>query len=185
MKVEACRIPGALVITPRTFRDDRGLFYESHHAKRYRQAGIIGEFVQDNRSVSKSGVLRGMHYQITAPQGHLVTLTRGRIFDVGLDLRRDSSTFGEWQSFELTADPPVQLFWPPGVAHGFCVLSDGAEIWYKCVGYFKPDDEGGVVWNDPDLAIPWPLRDPVITPRDAAFPRLKDVPENRFPCVPG
>lgn len=183
MKVEQCDIPGVLKITPRVFRDDRGLFYESHQLERYREAGIEGDFTQDNRSVSVGKVLRGLHYQISAPQGHLVTLTRGRIFDVGLDLRPSSPAFGKWQAFELTADPAIQVYLPPGVAHGFCVLSDSAEIWYKCVGNFKADDEGGVLWNDPDLAIAWPLDDPLIHARDAAFPCLRDIPQDRLPQV--
>lgn len=184
MRVDTFAIPGLLRITPKLFRDERGAFCETWHEERYRRAGINGDFSQDNRSVSAARVLRGLHYQVEAPQGHLVTVTRGRIHDVALDLRPASPTFGKWQAMTLSADPPVQAYLPPGVAHGFCVLGDeGADIWYRCVGYYRPGDEAGVVWNDPDLAIDWPLAEPVVAERDAAFPRLKDVPRHRLPQV--
>ncbi len=181
MDVEASSIPGGFIVRPRVFRDERGTFYESFHKDRYAAAGIAGAFTQDNRSVSTARVLRGMHYQVTAPQGHLVTVTRGTIWDVGLDIRPGSPTFGRWHGVELTADPPVQVYWPPGVAHGFCVISESAELWYRCVGTYQPGDEGGVLWSDPDLGIAWPLRDPILAPRDAAFPRLCDVPREKLP----
>jgi dTDP-4-dehydrorhamnose 3,5-epimerase len=183
VKSEALAIPGAVKITLEPFRDDRGAFFETFRKDRYAAAGIPYDFVQDNRSISRSGVLRGLHYQITRPQGHLVTLTSGRILDVGLDLRPGSPAFGTWVAAELTADPPVQLFLPPGVAHGFCVLSDSAEIWYKCTDYYQRGDEGGVLWNDPDLGIPLPVERPLIAARDAALPRLKDVAKDRLPRI--
>ncbi|MSP20007.1 MAG: dTDP-4-dehydrorhamnose 3,5-epimerase [Alphaproteobacteria bacterium] len=183
MDVETCAIPGVVIVRPRVFRDERGTFYESFQRDRYAAAGIAGEFTQDNRSASMARVLRGLHYQVSAPQGHLVTVTRGRIWDVGLDLRPTSPAFGRWVGTELSADPPVQIYLPPGVAHGFCVLSDAAELWYRCVGTYRPDDEGGVLWNDPDLAITWPLRDPIVSDKDARYPRLRDLPRQRLPKV--
>ncbi len=151
MKVEACSIAGVLRILPQVIRDDRGAFFESYQEGRYRAAGVAGDFTQDNRSVSQPGVLRGMHYQIAFPQGYLITVTRGEVFDVALDLRVGSATFGQWEAFNLTSDPPVQVFLPPGIAHGYCVVGGGADIWYRCVGGYHPNDEGGVLWNDPDL----------------------------------
>lgn len=180
---ETFDIPGAVKITLQPIRDERGAFFESFRKDRYSEAGIRYEFVQDNRSISFRHVLRGLHYQITRPQGHLVTLTSGRIFDVGVDLRPQSPAFGKWVAAELTADPPVQLFLPPGVAHGFCVLSDSAEIWYKCTDYYQQGDEAGLLWNDPDIGIPWPVQNPTIAARDAGLPRLKDIARNRLPTI--
>ena len=183
MKVEPGKINGALLISPKVYRDERGMFFETYHEKRYGEAGIAESFVQDNRSVSSAGVLRGMHYQINQPQGHLVTVTHGKIFDVGVDLRPGSSTFGQWTSAVLTADPPVQLYLPPGVAHGFYVLSERAEIWYRCTQLYSHGDEGGLLWSDPDVGIAWPAADYLINPRDAEFPTLRDIPKNRLPQV--
>jgi dTDP-4-dehydrorhamnose 3,5-epimerase len=183
VKSETFHIPGVVKITPQPFRDERGAFFEAFRSDRYAAAGIKHEFVQDNRSISFRHVLRGLHYQISRPQGHLVTLTSGRIFDVGVDLRSASPSFGKWIAAELTADPPVQLFLPPGVAHGFCVLSENAEIWYKCTDYYQHGDEAGLLWNDPNLGIPWPVDNPVIAARDAGFPRLKDIARNRLPSI--
>lgn len=181
MEVERCPIPGVVIVRPKVFRDARGLFYESFSEARYAAAGIVGAFTQDNRSVSVGRVLRGMHYQVRAPQGHLVTVTRGSVFDVALDLRRASPTFGRWHATELTADPPVQAYLPPGVAHGFCVLSEDAELWYRCVGGYVANDEGGVLWNDPGLDIAWPIRDPIVSAKDSAYPRLRDIANDRLP----
>jgi dTDP-4-dehydrorhamnose 3,5-epimerase len=181
LKIERTDIPGIVVIEPQVFTDDRGSFFETFQAARYADAGIPERFPQDNRSVSRKGVLRAFHYQIEHPQGHLVTLTHGTIYDVGVDLRPGSPTFGRWYATTLTADPPRQIFHPPGVAHGFCVLSDSADIWYKCSDLYHAGDEGGLLWSDPDLGIPWPLHNPVIHPRDAAFPRLRDIPKDRLP----
>jgi dTDP-4-dehydrorhamnose 3,5-epimerase len=182
VNIETCALPGVLLLRPTVYRDERGAFFESYHAERFAAAGMPGPFTQDNRSVSHANVLRGLHYQVTKPQGHLVTLTRGRVFDVALDLRRDSPTFGRWHSMELSADPPVQAYLPPGVAHGFCVLSnEGADIWYRCVGTYQANDEGGVLWNDPDLGIPWPVRAPILSAKDRAYPRLRDIASERLP----
>lgn len=182
MKVERCALPGVLILRPQTFRDERGAFFESYQAERFAAAGIVGPFTQDNRSVSHPNVLRGLHYQVTKPQGHLVTLTRGRVFDVALDLRRGSPAFGQWHAMELSADPPVQAYLPPGVAHGFCVLGgEGADIWYRCAGNYQAADEAGVLWNDPELGIPWPLEHPVISAKDRAWPPLQDIGPDRLP----
>jgi dTDP-4-dehydrorhamnose 3,5-epimerase len=181
---QALDIPGAVKIALQPIRDDRGAFFETFRADGYAAIGIKYDFVQDNRSLSVRHVLRGLHYQVTRPQGHLVTLTSGRIFDVGVDLRPQSPAFGKWVAVELTADPPVQLFLPPGVAHGFCVLSESAEIWYKCTDYYQHGDEAGLLWNDPDLGIPWPIANPVVASRDAGLPRLRDIPKNRLPSIP-
>ncbi len=181
MEVIETRIPGAFVIEPEVLADARGLFAEIYQRRRYAESGIDAEFVQDNRSYSQPRVLRGLHYQIAHPQGHLVTVLRGTIFDVGLDLRRDSPAFGRWHSVTLASEPLRQAYWPPGVAHGFCVIGDGAEVHYKCAGYYVSGDEGGVRWNDPDLAIPWPVAEPIVAPRDAEFPCLKDIEPERLP----
>jgi len=181
VKIETFDMPGVVKFTPQAWRDDRGGFLETFRKDVYAAAGIDHEFVQDNRSLSVRNVLRGLHYQVTRPQGHLVTLTSGRIFDVGVDLRPRSPAFGKWVAIELTADPPVQLYLPPGVAHGFFVLSETAKIWYKCTDYYQAGDEGGLLWNDPDIGIPWPTDNPVIADRDAHLPRLRDIPKERLP----
>ena len=181
MDVKETRIPGAVVIRPTAFIDERGEFAEIYQRRRYVDAGIAADFVQDNRSVSRQGVLRGLHYQIQHPQGHLVGVLRGAIFDVGLDLRQDSPAFGEWHSETLTSDPPIQVYWPPGVAHGFCVLGEAADIYYKCSGYYLSDDEGGVYWRDPDLAIPWPIVEPIVAARDANLPCLRNIEPDMLP----
>ena len=184
MEIEQTRLEGVLVIRPRVFRDDRGFFLESFQAKRYAEAGIKDEFVQDNHSRSRRGVLRGLHFQVRRPQAQIVTVMRGRVFDVVVDLRTAASTFGRWLAVELSDEGPRQLYMAPGFAHGFCVLSELADLHYKVSQYYDPTDEGGVVWNDPDLAIDWPLADPKVPARDAAFPRLRDIPASRLPHDP-
>lgn len=183
MQVEKTAIAGVRVITPRVFADERGFFLESYQGDRYAAAGVPAAFVQDNHSRSSRGVLRGLHYQVANNQAQMVYLSTGAIFDVVVDLRRDSPTFGQWAGFELTADNHRQLYMPPGCAHGFLVLSDSADIHYKCTRTYAPDDEGGVAWNDPDIAIIWPLNaaKPILANRDAAFPRLRDIPAHRLP----
>ncbi len=183
MKITATNVVGAVTIEPDTFKDNRGSFFESFRIEQYADAGIRGPFVQDNCSISRQGVLRGLHYQVNHPQGHLITLTQGSIFDVGVDLRRHSPTFGRVVTTTLTSDPPKQIFLPAGVAHGFCVLTDAATIWYKCTETYHAGDETGLLWSDPDLGIEWPLRDPIISPRDASYPCLKDIAAGRLPRV--
>jgi len=183
VKVTETNIAGAFLIDLDVYGDKRGFFLESYQKERYAKHGLDIEFVQDNRSFSQKGVVRGLHYQVKHPIGHLVYVVRGSLFDVGVDLRSDSPTFGEHISCTLSAENNQQLFLPPGVAHGFCTLGEENEILYKCSEYYYPDDEAGVLWNDSDLAIQWPVKNPVIKPRDAAFPRLKDIDPARLPKI--
>lgn len=172
-----------LLIELQTFSDDRGLFTETWREDQYIDAGIPQSFVQDNLSRSGCGVLRGLHYQIEHPQGHLVTVSRGAIFDVGVDLRRDSPAFGNWVGMELSGHRLSQIYLPPGIAHGFCVISESAELLYKCTDYYYPGDEGGLLWSDSDLGIRWPVPEPIVSDRDCVLPRLKDISESRLPQI--
>lgn len=183
MKVTQTAIAGAYLIDLDIHGDRRGFFLESYQRRRYAGYGIDAEFVQDNRSFSQKGVVRGMHYQVEHPIGHLVYVTHGCVFDVGVDLRAGSPTFGRHIAFTLSAESNQQLYLPPGVAHGFCTLGEENEILYKCTEYYYPDDEAGVLWNDPDLKIQWPAMNPVIKPRDAVFPRLKDIDPAKLPKI--
>ena len=170
MKVTACKIPDVLLIEPKLFGDDRGFFYESFNQKNFDGAtGLSLNFVQDNHSKSAKGVLRGLHYQIQQPQGKLVRVARGSVFDVAVDLRRGSPHFGQWVGVELSEDNQRQLWVPPGLAHGFLVLSDSAEFLYKTTDYYAPAFERCIAWNDPTLAITWPEMDapPALSAKDA------------------
>jgi dTDP-4-dehydrorhamnose 3,5-epimerase len=167
-------LPGVLLIEPKVFRDDRGHFVESFQAERYTKAGITGPFVQDNWSRSKKGTLRGLHFQNPRPQGKLVMVTRGAVFDVAVDIRKSSPTFGKWFGVELNEENAKQLWIPPGFAHGFVTLSETADFLYKCTDVYVPEADGGVLWNDPDIAIPWPITEPLLSKKDAAAPRLRD-----------
>jgi dTDP-4-dehydrorhamnose 3,5-epimerase len=184
MKVEPAGLPGLLLIEPTCFRDERGFFLESYQKERYRTAGIDDDFVQDNHSRSEKGVLRGLHFQVRRPQAQIVTVLRGRIFDVAVDLRPGSQTFGQWCGLELSDAKPRQLYMAPGLAHGFCVLSDGADLHYKVSRYYDRADEGGVLWNDPDIGIRWPIAQPTISARDAAYPRLSALQPDALPHLP-
>ena len=175
MQVTRTALAGLLILEPRAFGDARGYFYESWNDRQFRDAGIAETFVQDNRSFSRGGVVRGFHFQKRHAQGQLVWVTEGRIFDVCVDIRLSSPTFGQWQSFELEAFPPRMIYMPPGFAHGFCVLGEAAAVHYKCTEYYDPEDEGGIIWNDPTLAIPWPLANPTVSARDAGFPSFAEV----------
>ena len=176
MKVIETRLPGVLVIEPSVHRDTRGFFLETFQADRYRDdAGIDIEFVQDNHSRSSRGVLRGLHAQKQYPQGKLVRVARGEVFDVSVDIDPSSKTFGQWVGIILSDENHRQLWIPPGYAHGFLVLSDIADFEYKCTDYYRSEEEMGVIWNDPDIAIDWPLDAPIVSPRDAALPRLADL----------
>jgi dTDP-4-dehydrorhamnose 3,5-epimerase len=176
MKVTPAPLSGVLVIEPRVFKDDRGYFAETYHLERYREAGITLPFVQDNTSHSVRGTLRGMHFQEPRAQGKLVSCTRGVIWDAVVDIRKGSPTFGKWFGVELDAQTARQIWVPPGFAHGFCVLSDEADVSYKCTDLYTPAAERSIVWNDPDVGIDWPVRSPLLSPKDAAAPRLKDAP---------
>ena len=183
IKTTNTAIAGALLIELDVYGDERGFFLESYQRRHYAEAGIDIEFVQDNRSFSQKGVVRGLHYQAHHPIGHLIYVTHGRVFDVGVDLRRKSPTFGQHIAYTLAAESNQQLYLPPGVAHGFCTLGEENEILYKCTDYYYPDDEAGVVWNDPELEIRWPVTNPIITPRDAAYPKLDDIDPARLPNI--
>jgi dTDP-4-dehydrorhamnose 3,5-epimerase len=168
MQVLTTALPGVLIIEPRVFRDERGFFLETYHAARYAEAGLALPFVQDNHSRSRKGTLRGLHFQRTRPQGKLVRA----IDDVAADVTPGSPTYGQWVGVTLSADDFRQIYVPPGYAHGFCVISDVAQVEYKCTDVYDPTDEGGVMWNDPVLGIPWPIDVPVLSDRDTRHPPL-------------
>jgi dTDP-4-dehydrorhamnose 3,5-epimerase len=173
MQVLQTKLPGVVIIEPKVFRDERGFFLETYHARRYSEAGLELPFVQDNHSRSGKDTLRGLHFQRTKPQGKLVRAIAGKIFDVAADIDPASATFGTWVGVFLSEDNFRQLYVPPGYAHGFCVVSDVAEVEYKCTEFYDQSDEGGVMWDDPVLAIDWPTRVPVLSQRDLSHPRLR------------
>ena len=176
MKVSHSKLKGCVIIEPRVFGDDRGFFLETFQAVRYEQeAGIDLPFVQDNHSRSARGVLRGLHFQKTKPQGKLVRVVRGEVYDVAVDIRSESPTFGEWEGVILSEDNKKQFWVPPGFAHGFVVLSDTADFEYKCTDYYDPSDEGSILWSDADLNIPWPIANPVLSTKDESAKRLVDL----------
>jgi dTDP-4-dehydrorhamnose 3,5-epimerase len=181
VKVQETNLKGLLLVEPDCFRDERGHFFESFQRERYAGASIADDFVQDNLSRSTRGVLRGLHFQVAHPQAQIVTVVRGRIFDVAVDLRTGSATFGRWFGTELSEETSRQLYMPPGFAHGFYVLSEVADLHYKVSRFFDPADEGGLRWNDPDLGIEWPTENPLLSPRDADYPRLFEIPRERLP----
>ena len=175
MRVSHTKLKGCVIIEPQVFGDERGFFLETFQAARYEQkAGIDLAFVQDNHSRSSKGVLRGLHFQKTKPQGKLVRVIRGEVYDVALDIRKESQTFGEWEGVILSEDNKKQFWVPPGFAHGFVVLSDTADFEYKCTDYYDPSDEGSILWSDPDLDIPWPIANPILSPKDQSAKRLVD-----------
>ena len=174
MQVSKTPIDGLLTIEPKIFADPRGMFYEVYSENRYEEHGIPC-FVQDNHSVSKKGVLRGLHYQVNPGQGKLVRVTRGEIFDVAVDIRKQSPTYGKWWGLSLSETNNFQLYIPIGFAHGFCVLSESAEVLYKCSDYYSPENERGILWNDPDLAIDWPVKDPILSEKDAVYPLFSEL----------
>jgi len=177
VKVITTEIPGVLILEPKVFGDERGFFLETFHAKRYADAGIPGPFVQDNYSRSVKGTLRGLHFQEPQAQGKLVQVVAGAVYDVAVDIRKGSPTFGKWVGVELSAENKRQFWVPPGFAHGFCVTSESADFQYKCTALYAPENERAIIWNDPDLAIPWPISGaPKLSAKDAAAPRLKDAP---------
>ncbi len=169
MKAIATEIPGLVILEPRVFGDERGFFFESYNRRAFREAtGVDPDFVQDNHSRSARNVLRGLHYQVRQPQGKLVRVVAGEVWDVAVDLRRSSPTFGRWMGVALSAANRRMLWVPVGFAHGFVVVSDGAEFLYKTTDYYAPEHERSLLWNDPALAIPWPLQgEPILKPGDA------------------
>jgi dTDP-4-dehydrorhamnose 3,5-epimerase len=166
MQVIDTAIADVKIIEPRVFGDERGFFLETFQAERYADAGIRLPFVQDNHSRSAKGVLRGLHFQKTRPQGKLVRVVRGTVFDVAVDIRKNSPTYGKWAGVTLSEENKTQFWIPPGLAHGFVVLSDLADFEYKCTDYYFPDDEGCLIWNDPEIAIDWPVESPLLSGKD-------------------
>ncbi|GHE19710.1 dTDP-4-dehydrorhamnose 3,5-epimerase [Halomonas urumqiensis] len=175
MKVIQTTLPGVLIIEPKVFGDQRGFFLETFQVERYREVGIDLPFVQDNHSRSPRGVLRGLHLQSTRPQGKLVSVSRGAVYDVAVDIDPASTTCGQYVGVEINDDNHRQLWIPPGYAHGFCVLSSEADFQYKCTDFYFPNDESGLLWNDPDVSIPWPIESPTISEKDQQLPTLRDL----------
>ena len=181
MIIKSTPLNGLLVIEPRCFQDERGFFLETYQTARYHEAGIVDTFVQDNQSRSVKNVLRGMHFQVNRPQAQIVTVMRGRIFDVGVDLRLASPTFGKWFGVELHDAGLRQIYMAPGFAHGFCVLSDWADLHYKVSRNYDAHDEGGLLWNDREVGIEWPIDNPAVTARDASYSKLKELTAIQLP----
>ena len=177
MRFVPTTIPDVVIIEPDVYRDPRGFFLETYHSAKYRDAGIEGPFVQDNQSRSVAGTLRGLHLQLTRPQGKLVRVIEGEIFDVAVDVRRGSPTFGQWVGVTLSAENFRQCYLPPGFAHGFAVVSQIAQVEYKCTDLYDPKGELGIAWNDPAIAIQWPVAEPFLSERDTRHPVLADVME--------
>ena len=184
MKFIETKLNGVVLVEPDVFTDPRGYFLETYHAGRYAGGGIPGPFVQDNFSHSVRGTLRGLHYQLKHAQGKLVMALEGCIFDVAVDIRKGSPTFGQWVGVELSGENRRQIYIPPGFAHGFCVLSETADVLYKCTDVYSPKDERGIIWNDPAIAIAWPITDPLLSGKDGAYPRLADM-TNELPAYGG
>jgi dTDP-4-dehydrorhamnose 3,5-epimerase len=177
VRVVATDIPGVLVIEPQVHFDGRGFFVETYHAERYRACGIEGPFVQDNHSRSMGGTLRGLHLQLDRPQAKLIRVVEGEIYDIAVDVRRGSATFGRWVAVTLSAGNFRQCYIPGGFAHGFCVLSPVAQVEYKCTDVYDRASEIGIAWNDPGLAIPWPIAEPMLSERDRRHPTLAEIDE--------
>ena len=174
MKLTRTRLPDVQIIEPQLFEDERGWFLVDFRYSRFEELGLPVRFRQENQSFSKRGVLRGLHYQVTRPQGKLISCITGAVFDVAVDIRSGSPTFRQWVGVHLTGDTPQQLWIPPGFAHGFCVLSDSAHVAYKCTDVYVPSDERGLLWCDPELGIDWPIKNPILSKRDRANRPLRE-----------
>lgn len=181
MKISQTKLPGLVIIEPQVFGDHRGWFLEAWSNERYKQAGIEKDFVQDNASFSPKGILRGLHCQNPGAQGKLVQVLSGEIFDVAVDVRVGSPTFAQWYGNRLSADNHRQMYIPAGFAHGFCVLSETAIFSYKCTEYFSPSTEFGIIWNDPDIGIDWPIKEPTLSQKDSTYPKLADINPKELP----
>jgi len=181
MKILPSSLPEILIIEPSVFQDERGFFMETYQQRRYTEAGIESIFVQDNLSRSVGGTLRGLHYQVKHAQAKLIQVIEGTIFDVALDIRRGSPYFGQWEGVDLSDENRRQLFLPEGFAHGFCVVSESAYVLYKCTDFYAAEDEGGILWADPDLAIKWPISEPLLSEKDSQLPCRADIPPERLP----
>jgi dTDP-4-dehydrorhamnose 3,5-epimerase len=175
MRVREAPLSGVLIVEPRVHADHRGFFLETYRADHYAEAGLPAVFVQDNQSRSARGTLRGLHWQWRRPQGKLVRVTEGAIFDVAVDLRPESPTFGRWYGVELSAESFLQMYVPPGMAHGFCVTSEVAQVEYKCTDYYDASAESGLIWNDPTIGIVWPTNEPLLSERDRHHPTFLEV----------
>ncbi len=180
MQFHKTALDGVILVEPTVHGDERGYFLETYHHAKYVAGGIEEAFVQDNQSKSKCGTLRGLHAQERSPQGKLVRAVDGDIFDVAVDVRLGSPTFGQWVGEMLTAENFRQLYVPPGFIHGFCVISESAQVAYKCTTHYNHDDEFSVLWNDPDIGIEWPVDEPILSNRDSSAKRLRDM-EDRLP----
>ena len=181
MQIIATPLAGLMIIEPRIFNDERGHFYELFQNNRYQQYGMPA-FVQTNVSYSQQNVLRGLHYQLPNAQGKLVGVIKGAVFDVALDIRKNSPTFGQWFSVLLNDQNHLQMYIPPGFAHGFCVLSDGADFYYQCTDFYMPEAEKGIAWDDNEINITWPITEPILSPKDKNYPSLSEISdEHLFP----
>ncbi len=183
MIVEQTALPGVMLVKPKVFGDVRGFFVETWNRSRYAGQGIDVDFVQDNLSFSKRGILRGLHFQNPHGQGKLVQVLEGEVFDVAVDIRKDSPTFGQWIGVTLSAENHHQFYVPPGFAHGFCVLSEMALFSYKCTDFYHPEHECSILWNDPDLKIDWPISEPLLSEKDHSASRLSELSEALLPRV--
>ncbi|MCK4607868.1 MAG: dTDP-4-dehydrorhamnose 3,5-epimerase [Gammaproteobacteria bacterium] len=185
MRIIETELAEVKLLEPQVYSDERGSVFESYQKERYDVAGALGPFVQDNLVGSKLGVLRGLHYQLQQPQAKLVTVTSGKIFDVAVDIRRNSVTFGKWIGYELSVENRRQLYVPEGFAHGYYVLSDWADVWYKCTNYYHPDDDYGILWNDTAIAVVWPLVNdaPILSAKDRDRRCLEDIAEELLPTI--
>ena len=181
MKVESTSIPGPLIVEPAVHGDERGFFMETYARDRYIEAGLPGDFVQDNLSMSTKGILRGLHLQHPNDQGKLCGVLEGEVFDVAVDVRVGSPTFGRWVGVTLSSKDKRQFYVPPGFAHGFCVLSERALFSYKCTDFYAAASELGVAWDDPEIGIDWPISAPTLSGKDQVNPRLKDIPAEKLP----
>jgi len=181
LRCHGLRLPEVILVKPQVFEDDRGFFLETYQQARYTEKGVGQAFVQDNHSHSRKGSVRGLHYQLKHPQGKLVYVVAGRIFDVVLDIRHGSPTFGKWCGAVLSDENKHQIYIPPGFAHGFSVLSNSADVIYKCTDFYAPGDECGVLWNDPELEIDWGIENPILSPKDRENPVLSEIPRELLP----
>lgn len=179
MKTKEAPLEGLIIIEPSVFNDNRGYFYEGYQQQRYAQLNMPS-LVQDNVSRSQNNVIRGLHYQLPHAQGKLVGVTHGKVWDVVVDIRVKSSTFGQWFGIELSDENHIQMYVPPGFAHGFCVLSDSADFYYKCSDFYTPGCEHGIIWNDPSLNIHWPTTTPILSPKDEIYPSLREIPHEQL-----
>ncbi|MEE8424620.1 MAG: dTDP-4-dehydrorhamnose 3,5-epimerase [Elusimicrobiota bacterium] len=183
MEFEPTSLPGVILVKPKIFRDDRGFFLESYNEKKFSEGGLGVSFVQDNHVGSKRGALRGLHSQRSKPQGKLIRVVEGEIFDVAVDIRLGSPTFGKWFGTTLSAESLHQLYIPPDFAHGYCVLSEHSQVEYKCTNLYDPASEFGIRWDDPEIGIDWPLKDPILSKKDAVLPSLAEL-KDRLPSYP-